>query len=145
MFVSVYNHVFIVLYILLIVKYQFLLLLLWHHPETGGGLISWNSWWENEYSVYLLLYIFLLYYNVTLELLYWKSEKKKKFWEKKCYGKYKKAAGLWFQGCALTLNYILMCFAAFGNESWRKKAGHFLEIFFCLFQPCTFFIYFIRS
>lgn len=49
-----------------------------------------------------------------------------------------KAAGLWSQGCALTLNYILMCFAAFGNKRRREKAGHLNVSFLFFFDLCTF-------
>lgn len=51
-----------------------------------------------------------------------------------------KAAGLWSQGCALTLNYILMCFAAFGNKRRREKAGH-LNVSFLFFLIYALFVY----
>lgn len=55
-----------------------------------------------------------------------------------------KAAGLWSQGCALTLNYILMCFAAFGNKihalfvylknlASTSEVHSFFFFFICLF------------
>lgn len=139
MFVSVYNHVFIVLYILLIVKYQFLLLWWWHHLETGGVLISWNSWWENEYSVYLLLYIFLLYYNVTLELLYWKSEKKKS--EKKNAMVNIKSCRSLVPGLCLNSELYFNVFCCIWNRELKEKGWAFSRDF--LFVSTMHFFLFI--